>query len=90
MTDNSKVNLIKKLDVTDLDGEKVMIDFSTGRYFLLKGSANEIWDYIQNPITISDILQKLMLAYEVTEDICRECTYSFLKQLKSYDFISIE
>lgn len=90
MTDKSKVNLIKKLDVSDLDGEKVMIDFSSGKYFLLKGAANEIWDYIQNPILISDILQKLMLEYDVSEDICRESTYSFLNQLENYDFISIE
>ena len=90
MTDNSKVSLLKKLDVTDLDGEKVMIDFTSGKYFLLKGSANEIWDYIQNPILISDILKNLMLEYDVTEDICRESTYSFLNQLKNYDFIAIE
>ncbi len=31
MTENSKVRLIKNLDVTDLDGEKVMIDFSSGK-----------------------------------------------------------
>ena len=41
MNDNTTVHLIKHLDVTDLSGEKVMIDFSTGKYFLLKGSANE-------------------------------------------------
>lgn len=90
MTDHSKVMLIKKLDVTDLDGEKVMIDFSTGKYFLLKGSANEIWDYIQDTVSISDIIQKLMKVYNVTEDICRESVISFLSQLKNYNFITIE
>lgn len=90
MTENSKVKLIKNLDVTDLDGEKVMIDFSSGKYFLLKGAANEIWEYIQNPIIVSDILQNLMSVYDVTEDTCRESTFSFLTQLKNYAFISIE
>ncbi len=90
MTDHSVVNLIKKLDVTDLDGEKVMIDFSTGKYFLLKGAANEIWDYIQDPITVSDILNKLMKVYDVPEDTCRDSIFSFLAQLKNYAFISIE
>ncbi len=90
MTENSKVRLIKNLDVTDLDGEKVMIDFSSGKYFLLKGAANEIWDYIQTPIVISDILQNLMNVYDVSADICRESIISFLTQLKNYEFISIE
>lgn len=90
MTDNSKVKLIKKLDVTDLDGEKVMIDFSSGKYFLLKGAANEIWDYIQNPISVLDILLKLMNVYDVSEETCRESIFSFLTQLNNYEFITIE
>lgn len=90
MTENSKVRLIKNLDVTDLDGEKVMIDFSSGKYFLLKGAANEIWDFIQNPIIVSDILQNLMNVYDVPEDTCRESIFSFLTQLKNYEFITIE
>ncbi|MDD3052637.1 MAG: PqqD family peptide modification chaperone [Candidatus Cloacimonetes bacterium] len=90
MIDNSRVKLIQKLEVTDLDGEKVMIDFSSGKYFLLKGAANEIWDYIQDPIAVSDILQRLMNVYEVSEETCRESTYSFLNQLKNYAFITIE
>ena len=40
MNDNTIVHLVKHLDVTDLAGEKVMIDFATGKYFLLKGSAS--------------------------------------------------
>ncbi len=90
MNENSKVKLIKDLEVTELDGEKVMIDFSSGKYFLLKGAANEIWDYIQSPVPISDILQQLMNTYDVAEDTCRECTYSFLTQLKNYGFITVE
>lgn len=90
MTENSKVRLIKNLDVTDLDGEKVMIDFSSGKQFLLKGAANEIWDYIQKPIVISDIMLNLMSVYDVPAETCRESIISFLTQLKNYEFISIE
>lgn len=90
MTEKSRVNLIKKLEVTELDGEKVMIDFSTGKYFLLKGAANEIWDYIQAPIVVLDILQRLMKVYDVPEETCRDSIFSFLSQLKSYEFITID
>ncbi|MDO5521630.1 MAG: PqqD family peptide modification chaperone, partial [bacterium] len=65
LTMTSKITLIKELDVTDLAGEKVMIDFSTGKYFLLKGVANDIWDYIQSPITVGEIVDKLLSQYEV-------------------------
>jgi hypothetical protein len=90
MNESCKIKLIKNLEVTELDGEKVMIDFSSGKYFLLKGAANEIWDYIQSPITISDIIQRLMNTYDVAEETCRESTFSFLSQLKNYGFISVD
>lgn len=89
MTDNSKIQLVKKLDVTDLAGEKVMIDFSTGKYFLLKGSANDIWDYIQSPITVGEIQEKLLSEYEVTPEDCRSNVLFFLEQLNDYGFIEI-
>ncbi len=90
MNESCKVKLIKNLEVTELDGEKVMIDFSSGKYFLLKGAANEIWDYIQSPVSISDILQRLMRTYDVTEELCRESTLSFLTQLANHGFITVD
>jgi len=67
MNDNTIVHLVKHLDVTDLAGEKVMIDFATGKYFLLKGSANEIWDMLDQDVTISEIRNSLMNIYDVDE-----------------------
>jgi len=90
MNENTSVCLIKKLDITDLAGEKVMIDFETGKYFLLKGTANDIWEYIQTPITIREIKEKLLLEYDVSDDECLESIISFLSTLDSYHFISLE
>jgi hypothetical protein len=91
MNENTKVNLVKKLDVTDLSGEKVMIDFSTGKYFLLKGSANEIWDILtkntSNPISVNEIRNSLMEIYDVDADTCLSSVISFLTQIEKNNFI---
>lgn len=89
MTENSTIKLIKNLEVTDLAGEKVMIDFATGKYFLLKGSANDIWDYIQSPVTVNEIQDKLLSEYDVESDVCHNNIIEFLKQMKAYEFIEI-
>ena len=86
----STITLIKELDVTDLAGEKVMIDFSTGKYFLLKGVANDIWDYIQSPITVGTIVDNLLAEYEVDEATCYKSVLEFLTQLYSNEFISVK
>ena len=90
MNENTSVCLIKKLDITDLAGEKVMIDFETGKYFLLKGTANDIWEYIQTPISIKEIKEKLLLEYNVSADECLESIISFLNNLEEYNFVSLE
>ena len=87
MNDNTIVHLVKHLDVTDLAGEKVMIDFATGKYFLLKGSANEIWDMLDQDVTISEIRNSLMNIYDVDEPTCTASTQSFLQQMEQNGFI---
>lgn len=89
LTKTSKITLVKELDVTDLAGEKVMIDFSTGKYFLLKGVANDIWDYIQTPITVDEIVEKLLAEYEVEEETCTTSVIEFLNQLQENEFITV-
>ena len=81
------IQLKKKLNVTDLSGEKVMVDFDSGKYFMIKGAGNDIWNLIQTEITVGDIIKRLMEDYEVSEE---ECTYAFIKflqKMKELDFI---
>ena len=87
---NTRIRLVKQLDVTDLAGEKVMIDFESGKYFLLKGSANEIWDILSSSseTTVSEIIKSLMNTYEVSEEDCRTSVISFLNHLLTLDFIT--
>lgn len=94
MNENTIVKLIKQLDVTDLSGEKVMIDFSTGKYFLLKGAANEIWDMLtannSEEISIGTIKSNLMEIYDVDDTTCLNSILEFLNQMKVNEFIAIK
>ena len=90
MNAQSSVTLLKQLEVTDLSGEKVMIDFDTGKYFMLKGAANEIWDVLKEGITVGEIVAALRQLYDVEEDVCQESVISFLNQLEQYGFAKVQ
>lgn len=90
MNAQSSVTLLKELEVTDLSGEKVMIDFETGKYFMLKGSANEIWDVLKDGITVGEIVDALRQVYDVEEDVCQESVIAFLHQLEQYGFAKVQ
>lgn len=88
MDRNSKVKLIKSLNVTDLSGEKVMVDFESGKYFLIKGVGNDIWDLIQEEISVGDIIDKLLAEYDVSPEECEQAVLEFLNKLKELEFIA--
>ena len=82
-----KIVLKKQIEVTDLAGEKVMIDFESGKYFLIKGVGNDIWDYLQTETTAAEIIEKLLEEYEVSRDVCETQVMAFLEGMEKYDFI---
>lgn len=87
MEKNAVIKMKKQLNVTDLAGEKVMIDFASGKYFLIKGAGNDIWDMLQEEITPAQIVDRLLKIYEVSHEECEESVMKFLEQMKGNGFI---
>jgi len=90
MTDNYKVTIIKKPDVTDLVGERVMIDFESGKYFILTGTANDIWDMLEDGVESESIVKAIIDTYEVDDETCRSGVLNFLNDLVKIGIISLE
>lgn len=89
INENTQIVLNKKIEVADLAGEKVMVDFDTGKYYLLKGPANEIWALIQQPTTVTQVVDSLLDVYEIDRPTCLQNTADFLQQLAENNFISL-
>ena len=87
MDKTAKIRMKAKRNVTDLAGEKVMVDFEQGKYFCIKGVGNDIWDMLdgqegEDGITVEAILHKLMEEYEVMEEVCEKEVLAFLEKLE--------
>ena len=85
----NKVKILKRPEVSELAGEKVMIDFESGKYFMLKGSANEIWEMLKDGISTKEIVTGLMEIYDVEESVCLKLVQEFLTTLKENGFIDL-
>jgi hypothetical protein len=59
------------------DDEAVLINFETGTYFSLRGTAPEIWTLVQSPNTVDRIAQRL----GAEEPEAREAIETMLAQL---------
>ena len=87
--ENRSIILINKPDVNVLDDEKVMVDFNTGKYYVVKGVGNDIWDMIYDGVKVGAIVNRLLNIYEVDRRECVEKTAQFLYQLVEYGFIKL-
>lgn len=89
MNRSATIKVLKQLNVTDLSGEKVMVDFEQGKYFMIKGVGNDIWDMLEDGISVEQIIQKLLSEYDVTEEVCEAETLKFLESLEQIGIIGV-
>ena len=81
ITEESRVKQIGNVDITDLDGEKVMMDLDKGRYLVMNEVGTRIWDIAEETKSIREITNILLDEYEVDEETCREQVIVFVREL---------
>lgn len=86
---NAKVSKVEGLDVTDLNGEKVMMNIETGQYFVLNDVASRIWELIQEPIAVNEIIGNLLKEYAIDDKTCEAAVMSFLSKLNHAELIYV-
>lgn len=75
--------------VSDMGGEKVMLSINNGKYYNLGEIGGDIWDLIQQPIKVKDLITKLIAIYDVEQLECEEQVIAFLTGLKNEGLIEI-
>jgi arginine/lysine/ornithine decarboxylase len=63
------------------DQDLVMVSITNGLYYGVSGVAREIWDMIEHPKKISELVDDLTAAYNVDRSLCEQQTLSFLDDL---------
>jgi hypothetical protein len=86
---NQSVSQVKGNIVSDMAGEKVMLSIKNGKYYNLGEIGGAIWDLIEEPIIINQLVSSLMNNYQVNQSDCREHVISFLEGLLSEELIII-
>ena len=89
ITLNQTVSQVKGNIVSDMAGEKVMLSIKNGKYYNLGEIGGAIWDLIEEPIIINQLVSSLMNNYQVNQSDCEEHVISFLEGLLSEALIII-
>jgi hypothetical protein len=67
-----------------------MVSIASGHYYGLSDVAREIWDTIEHPIRVSDLINNLIARYNVNSSSCEEQTLSFLGALLGEGLLQVK
>ncbi|MGG4167743.1 lasso peptide biosynthesis PqqD family chaperone [Rossellomorea vietnamensis] len=85
----STVGQVEGNIVSDMGGEKVMLSISNGKYYNLGEIGGVIWDAIEKPLTLRELIDNLLNEYQVDREICEQQVLSFLEMLLKEEIILI-
>lgn len=86
-----KSQLIRSNDLiaTEMDGDIVMLNISTGLYYGVSGVGTRIWELLERPTNINELVQIISREYEVDEETCQKDLQVFLQDLLNQGAIGL-
>jgi hypothetical protein len=75
--------------ISNMDGDTIMLSINNGKYYNLGKVGGEIWERINEPITIAELVTFLISEYDVERSVCEEEVIGFLDMLLKEDLIEI-
>jgi hypothetical protein len=73
----------------DMDGEKAMLNVEKGKYYALDIVASRIWELIETPRTVRDMVGVLLAEYDVEEKECQGDVLALLSKLSEAGLVKI-
>lgn len=86
---NSKIVQGEGNVVSDMDGEKVMLNIAKGKYFNLGELGGAIWELMGTAIGVNEIITSLLSEYEVEKTDCEQQVLPFVRSLHEEGLIQI-
>lgn len=89
MTEQTILKRKSGLMTANMNGSAVMMDISTGKYFNLGQTGGRIWELLEQPVSLENLIRALTAEYDVSYDRCRADTLPFLQQLVDRGLLSL-
>ena len=72
---------------TEMDGSLMMMSIEAGKYYELNVVSKRIWELIEAPVSLSDIVNQLLTEFEISESECLEEVQKHILELESKGII---
>ena len=90
LTLDSIIQRDPEIIAAEADKDLIMVSIATGSYYGLSDVARAIWDAIERPKKISDLIDDLTTSYQIDSLSCEEQTLSFLEALLNEGLLQVK
>ena len=86
----SIVSQTEDIVANDIDDEKVMMNVEKGQYYGLDPIGSRVWELIERPIRVSELIDALAPKYDVDRETCERDVLAFLEELREDGILRVE
>jgi hypothetical protein len=90
LTLNSIVQRNPEVIAAEAEQDLIMVSIATGYYYGVSNVAREIWEAIEHPKRVSDLVGALTASYRIDSSSCQQQTLSFLETLLAEDLLQVK
>jgi len=73
----------------EADRDLVMVSISNGFYYGVADVGREVWEKLESPKKISDLIDDLVTTYDIDRASCEQQTLSFLEELLTENLLQV-
>jgi hypothetical protein len=73
----------------NLHGETVVLNLKSGKYYGFDSVGSRIWELLQEPKSLDDLLTSIMKEFEVERHQCEQDILGFLRELLAQELIEV-
>ena len=89
ISEESLICRVSEQVFSEIDNEIIMLSISKGEYYNFDEAGSTIWKMLEKPTTIKSLVLKLLCIYDVSNDICKTDTKSFIGELIEKELIYV-
>lgn len=90
LTANSIIQRDSEVIAAEADQDLIMVSIATGHYYGVSDVARQIWEAIEHPKKVSDLIDDLVTSYHVDLPTCENQTLSFLEALREEGLLQVK
>ena len=90
ITIDSIVVVADEMVSCDLEGEPAILDLKDGKYYGLDPVGAKIWNLIQKPIVLKEIIKIILDEYDVDKDQCTNDIFELTEELLDNRLVKVD